>query len=54
MAWCIDGGGGGGVTYPHLRELGLVGVERDDHLVRDLVCQVSPQHLVILSLQNNN
>ena len=38
-------------TYPHLRELGLVGVEWYDHLVGHLVGQISPEHLIILRLK---
>ena len=39
-------------THPHLWKLGLVGVKGDDHLVRELVRQVCPKHLVVLSLKH--
>ncbi len=35
---------------PHLWELALVGVQRDEHLVGQLVAQVGPEHLLVLRL----
>ena len=44
--------GGTHSTHPHLWKLSLVGVKGDDHLVRELVSQIRPKHLVVLSLQH--
>lgn len=37
-------------TYPHLRKLALICVERYKNLVRELVSEILPQHVKILCL----
>jgi len=37
-------------TYPHLRELALIRIERYENLIRELVSEILPQHVKILCL----